>query len=294
MELGFDGRVFARYVPDGTPRPYLDRLSTVDGVPLLRELGGAPLPDGSDDHPHHRGVWWGHRAVNGADIWTEFAGHGSIVSLGPVTRHDSPTTVTVAHDAVWLDSSGAPLLTEHRVVRAHRPGADGTQALDLEGTIEPTLARFDGLSEPGATAGAVTLADTKEAGLVAVRVTPELEERRGGRIQTSEGAVGEARAWGRPARWCAYAGRVGAAEVGLAVLDHPSNPGHPVHWHVRDYGLLAANPFGLSDFPGGESADGTMILEPGERVTFRHRLLTFSGPLDSAVIDEHAERYGAS
>ena len=38
---------------------------------------------------------------------------------------------------------------------------------------------------------------------------------------------------------------------GVAVLDDPRNPLHPTRWHVRAYGLLAANPFGLSYFDKG-------------------------------------------
>jgi hypothetical protein len=281
MDLTFEGHEFARYRPDATPRPHLDRLATVDGVQLLRVLD-APLPGGSDDHPHHRGIWWGHRNVNGADVWTEYPGHGSIVSHGDVTRTETSEVVDIAHEADWLDASGDVLLSEQRTIRAHRPNADGTQALDLEGTLI-------------AGAGPVRLGDTKEAGLVAVRLAPSLEERRGGQIQTATGAVGEAQAWGTPARWCAYSGLVGDAEVGLAVFDHPSNPRHPVRWHVRDYGLLAANPFGLSDFLGdGESddlADGTMTLAIGERATFRYRLLTFRGAVDAPSLDRHFERF---
>jgi hypothetical protein len=32
------------------------------------------------------------------------------------------------------------------------------------------------------------------------------------------------------------------------MFDHPQNPRHPTWWHVRDYGLFAANPFGKHDF----------------------------------------------
>ena len=34
--------------------------------------------------------------------------------------------------------------------------------------------------------------------------------------------------------------------AGVAIFDHPSNPQHPTTWHARQYGLIAANPFGLN------------------------------------------------
>jgi len=45
------------------------------------------------------------------------------------------------------------------------------------------------------------------------------------------------------ADWCDYYGSIGGKTVGIAMFDHPSNPRHPTTWHVRDYGLFAANPF---------------------------------------------------
>ena len=36
--------------------------------------------------------------------------------------------------------------------------------------------------------------------------------------------------------------------VGVAIFDHPSVYDTPTWWHVRDYGLFAANPFGKRYF----------------------------------------------
>jgi hypothetical protein len=280
LELGFDGSVFARYRVDGYPRPHLDRLFA-GGVPLLRD-GLTPIPDDSADHPHHRGVWWGHRAIqhgsSTTDVWTEFAGHGSIFAVEPVSLSKSPQLVEISHDGVWLDAADNPLLAERRRIRAYPLAPDGTQQLDVAGIL---IAGY----------GPVVLADTKEAGMVAVRVAPSIEERHGGRIQTATGAVGEAQAWGRSATWCAYAGTVMGVKVGLAVLDHPGNPRYPTCWHVRDYGLLAANPFGYGDFPGFNDTDGALALADGEEVSFQYRLLAFTGELDPELIERHQQNF---
>jgi hypothetical protein len=65
-------------------------------------------------------------------------------------------------------------------------------------------------------------------------------------------------------------------EVGIAVFDHPHNLRYPTFWHVRDYGLMTANPFGLSYFPDG-SGDGSYTLPAGEKLTFRYRVLIHAG-----------------
>ncbi|WP_431278634.1 PmoA family protein [Leifsonia poae] len=275
IEVGFDGDEFFDYRPNATVRPYVDGLYTVDGVRITRDI--AVAPEGSDDHPHHKGVWWGHRDLAGADVWTEFAGHGSIRAAAPPRLVEGGGRFEIIHETRWLDAAGRPLLDDTRILTAAAAAVDGSQALDVE-----TVMR--------ASSGSVVLADTKEAGLVALRVAPALEERRGGRIELSTGAVGEAFAWGKRADWCDYSGSVGADRVGVAIFDHPENP-LPARWHVRDYGLLAVNPFGLSDFTGDRSQDGSITLEPGHELRFRYRILVHRGSAAKADIAGHYARY---
>jgi hypothetical protein len=105
-----------------------------------------------------------------------------------------------------------------------------------------------------------------------------------GRYRSSEGKVGE-EVWGTRARWMVLTGIVQGEPVTLAILDHPQNYGHPTHWHARGYRLFAANPLGQAAF-APEKATGNdkppinqkkLTLEPGQAVTFRHRILILSG-----------------
>ena len=64
--------------------------------------------------------------------------------------------------------------------------------------------------------------------------------------------------------------------VGIALFDHPTNLRYPTYWHVRDYGLMTANPFGLSFFEG-EGHDGSHVLPAGQNLTFRYRVLVHAG-----------------
>jgi hypothetical protein len=97
------------------------------------------------------------------------------------------------------------------------------------------------------------------------------------------GGIAESETWGRRAGWCDYSGTVGGREVGVAVFDHPSNLRYPTYWHVRDYGLMTANPFGLSFFVG-EGADGSYVLPEGENLCFRYRLMVHAGGPDAAGV----------
>jgi hypothetical protein len=51
---------------------------------------------------------------------------------------------------------------------------------------------------------------------------------------------------------------------------------------VRAYGLFAANPFGLSAFSGDKSQDGSVTLEPGQKLHFRYRVVIHPGDAKSA------------
>ena len=54
--------------------------------------------------------------------------------------------------------------------------------------------------------------------------------------------------WGKPAEWVDYSGVLDGEKLGVALFDSPESFHHPARWHVRDYGLLAINPFGSSAF----------------------------------------------
>jgi Family of unknown function (DUF6807) len=275
IALRLSGDAVASYHLGGSAtRPYLERLIAPGGHQVTRSLDGN-VPDDSRDHPHHRGIWWGHRNVDGADFWTEFEGHGRIAEEIPADVRHSSDEWRVAQHLQWVAPAGDVRLRERRITVVRRSAKDGAVLIDMQTT----------LMTPGR--DPVTLRDTKEAGLIAVRVAIPMEERRGGRIENAMGDVGEARCWGRPANWCDYSGRVDGTVVGVAVLDHPDNPRHPTCWHVRDYGLLAANPFGYSDFWPGQGRDGTLVLDPGEHVTFRFRLVAHQGDARTGLVAQH-------
>ncbi|MCX6902695.1 MAG: PmoA family protein, partial [Verrucomicrobia bacterium] len=76
--------------------------------------------------------------------------------------------------------------------------------------------------------------------------------------------------------------------VGIAIFDHPSNPVFPTYWHVRDYGLFGANPFGLHDFEKKEPGAGNMTIAAGKSVTFKYRFYLHEGDEKQGKV---AERY---
>jgi hypothetical protein len=153
-----------------------------------------------------------------------------------------------------------------------------------------------------ASQGDLVFQDTKE-GTLAIRVAETMVHRAGvskknpnprayhGKIVNSEG-VRDGATWGKRAKWVDYYGPVEGKTVGIAIFDHPKNPRHPTWWHVRDYGLFAANPFGVHDFERLENpAAGDLKIAAGKSVTFRYRLFFHAGDEKAGKVSERYDEY---
>ena len=79
--------------------------------------------------------------------------------------------------------------------------------------------------------------------------------------------------------------------VGIAIMNHPQSFRFPTFWHVRTYGLFAANPFGRREFPDGNKEDGTYTLADGKSVTLRYRVWLHKGDEKMGKVREAYESY---
>jgi hypothetical protein len=151
-----------------------------------------------------------------------------------------------------------------------------------------------------ASEGAVVLGDTKE-GTMAIRVAETMrlkpnrfnEGKPVGHIVLSNGTRDGA-TWGKRAAWCDYFGTVNGRTVGIAIFDHPKNPRHPTWWQVRDYGLFAANPFGVHDFENRPRGEGDLKIPAGGRLPFRYRFVFHDGDETQGQIARLYREYAAS
>ena len=281
--IEIDGEVFTAYhFGSDVTRPFFHPLIGPTGASVVRDFPMVEDVDGeTSDHPHHRGMWTAHGDVNGHDNWLEGSGKASIRHTGFPRLVSGSVYGSFDASAEWIDRWGSTALTDTRRVTIFNLGPD-------ERLVEYAI-------RVSASHGQVTFGDTKEAGIVSIRVASSMDgptrdrpEGRG-KIETADGSIGETEAWGRRAAWCDYSGPVGDDIVGIAVLDHPTNPRFPTHWHVRDYGLMTVNPFGLHDFTGDTNAHlGDLIVPPYESRVFRYRILIHRG---DATAGEVRERY---
>jgi hypothetical protein len=235
--------------------------------------------DEEHDHKHHRSLWFTHGAVNGHDFWSEDKNFGRIVHDGFIKVESGKAAGLIQSRNKWVAADGTTVCTDQRTLRIYAPAHAGERLLDLDVALY-------------ASNGELTFGDTKE-GSMAVRLaeTMRLKGKVGkGHIVNSEG-IRDGETWGKRAKWCDYYGPVNGKDVGIAIFDHPDNPRHPTWWHVRDYGLFAANPFGQHDFEKlPDKAAGNLVVAAGKSVTFRYRFYLHEGnEQDAKVAAKYAD-----
>ena len=303
VAVEINGKPFTTFYMSGeafkakVTKPYLWPLRAPSGTSITRSW---PMEDVTEeatekkpsrngppamDHQHQRGLWFAHDNVNKLDFWNNewsyFAdqhrknlGRINLKKLDGVTSGKDKGTIAATFE--WTDMEGnSPILTEKRVMTFY-PDANA-RIFDVDITLTAL--------QP------VTFGDGKD-GAFGIRLRPVLQEDKGkAHITNADGLIGEKALWGKPSNWCDYSGVVGEEKVGVAILDHPENPRHPVRWHARAYGLFAANPWGLSVFTNDKSQDGSMALEVGKSVRYRYRVIIHPGDVKDAGIAAQWTKY---
>lgn len=276
-----DGQLITEYRTDWKV-PYLYPLLSPSGANLTRHWPTKEGVEGEDtDHPHHRSVWMGHGMVNGADFWA-MKGEGNPTihhkGFGAETK-SAADAASFTVDLEW-QAFGRKLIDENRSYTVRKVNKE-TTAVEVTSTLTA--------------AEDVTFGDTKE-GMFAFRMdrTLRLKGKQAKSHIIDSNGVADKDTWGKRANWVAYYGPDEKDQpVVAALFDHPKNFRYPTYWHVRDYGLVAANPFGAHDFEGKKDQPhlGDHVLKKGESMTFRYSIIVHHGDLKSAELNQLWESF---
>lgn len=276
VRLDLDGKLFTVYRTSTGPKPILWPVIGPTGAEMTRNFPMKEVAGEKPDHPHQRSIWFTHGDVNGVDFWSENAGHGSIAHREYLNKEASAKGAVIATRNDWIDAKGKKVCEDRRTLK-FAAGSDW-RSIDFDITLT-------------ATEGPVKFGDTKEGSMgIRIPTVMDADSKDGGHIVNNEGDGGKD-AWGKPASWVDYYGTVNKRPVGIAFMNHPSSFRYPTRWHVREYGLFAANPFGIKDFVGKSDVDGSHTLDEGASITLRYRILFHVGEAKSAKIGEAFERY---
>jgi hypothetical protein len=286
VRVEIDGHLFTEYRFRDAPKPCLYPILDHEGTAYTRHWPMKKVDGEVQDHDWHRSVWFAHGLVNGHDFWRELPDNktGRIVHDEIVEQRDGASGLLRVRNR-WISGDDQVICTDETTYRFQRV-AEG-YFLDCEITLH-------------ASHGQVVLGDTEE-GALGVRVNEAIRvsvgkgktrQRGTGNIINSNGDR-DKKAWGKPAPWCDYSGTTDGRQIGVAIFDHPKNPSHPTWWHVRDYGLFAANPFGKHDFEQlkDQPNAGDITIADGQQLTLRYRIFFHQGDEKTAHVAEHYAAY---
>jgi len=281
VDVLIGGRLFTSYLyQDKLPRPVLFPLITPSGIAVNRYYPIVEVEGEKKVHPHHTGLFFAYRQVNDDDFWLTSASPARI-------RHEKITKMvsdggrgTLSTLSSWVGKNGNVLLQEKREM-TFTAGKEEDE-IDLDITLTAQDAK-------------VVFGDSKE-GVLAVQLAEFLSEQNGtGRLLDSHGREGTKQIWGKRADWVSVEGTKDGKQAGIAVFNHPSSVNYPAFWHVRDYGLLAANPLGQYVFEKANNPDTAkplnMTLEPGKSAVFRFHVLVYAGRRTAEQIEKRFEVY---
>ena len=232
---------------------------------------------GAPNHDHHLSVWFAHVSVNGFNFWSNTT-KARIRQKNWLSYEDGDEEAVMATSVGWYDDERRELMSQE-LVAALRPIKNGEHYLEVQSTFRPKLEK-------------ITLGKTN-FGFLAVRVAKTLAVYwGGGELSNSEGQKGEKMIFGQSARWVDYSGPVAvgtgpdrkATIEGITYHDHPSNPGYPAHWHVREDGWMGASFCMLEPFE----------IRREKPLILRYLLHAHSGEVSAVRSDQVHDAFGQS
>ena len=245
----------ATYQMSPGTRPYLHPVKDASGRITLTE-------DRPADHPWQHGIFTGFHRVNGLNYWKEDEGKQRFVRLLDTQTNTHQISWTALIELVTPENK--VVLEEENRITIHAPESSSSS--------NSYLIDFDLLLR--AKNEDVTFGKFFVGGL-SVRMPWDKDNPRQTHLN-SEGLRGRA-AEQKRASWCTVERPFGHETHGIAILDHPSNPGYPSPWRVDEQGLINPNLSGLADW----------TLPANTERRFRYRLLIYRGPATATQLTEH-------
>ena len=253
------------------PRPFFYPFNGPSGSTLTRM--GHP---GASNHDHHRSIWFAHAKVLGIDFWSDQT-EARIQQKHWLEYRDGDDAAMLATMLTWHDGHDPQPLLEQQVIAIFRPTDHNETLFEIQTEFRPIADSLE--------------FDKTNFGFLAVRVAKSISEHAGdGRLTSSDGLIGEKDAdgkpniFGKPARWMDYSGPVSdTATEGITYFDHPANPGHPTHWHVREDGWMGAS----------ACMNGPLVTFKSAPLRLRYLLHSHDGLADAARADRIATDFAA-
>jgi len=251
------------YEDENITRPHFAHLRAPGGVQVTRNH---PPIEGKDETDHatlHQGLWLAFGDLSKADCWRNKARvrHSSFI--------DKPT-----------GGAGSGSFSVQNQYLAN----DGRQIICQETCRYTFMSRPAGHlivwdSEFKSADGDFVFGDQEEMGL-GIRVATPLGVKKGGQITISSVEKNEKQVRGKSAAWCDYSGTIDGRHLGITLMPNAGNF-RPCWYHARDYGFVAANPFGRKALTKGEPSE--VVVKKGESFRIRFGVLLHASSSDNPI-----------
>jgi hypothetical protein len=232
------GKPFATYVYEDQEitRPYFAHVKTRCGIQVTRNH--PPATDDPQDHAtFHPGIWLSFGDINGNDYWR----------IKSKVEHE-----------MFIEQPVGGIGDGSFSVRNYYMSSDGKERILAERVKYSIKVRPSGIflmanSTFSSASGDFTFGDQEEMGL-GIRVNTQISVQYGqGNITNAEGMKDGEGTWGKSSKWIDYSGIIDDNYVGMAIMPDPDNF-RPSWFHARDYGFIAANPFGREAMKQGDKS----------------------------------------
>lgn len=222
------------------------------------------------NYPHHSSLFFGCDKVNGGNYWQEGLERGQIISLRADLIPSGDYKVVIENECIWRRPGANAPIKDFRKITISAPSSELYQ-IDFDITME--------MLEN------VVIEKTNHS-LFSGRMDPDLAVINGGTMVNAEGAQTEKGTFGLPSPWIDCSVKRGDKMEGMAILQHPSNPGYPAPWFTRDYGFFSPTPM---YWPKDEKLGS--VYSKGDKLMLRYRVIIHSGNHETSNIAKHFEAY---
>jgi hypothetical protein len=231
--------------------------------------GGSVTSMRNGDYPHHSSLFFGCDRVNGGNYWQEDLSRGQIASLGARIIEPKGERVVIEDRCIWKRPDAQPPIIDRRKITISSPAASIFR-IDFDIELEMLMD---------------VVIEKNNHSLFSARIAPDLSVKQGGTMINAAGNEGEKATFGVASPWIDCSGKRAPGVEGIAILQHPSNPGFPTQWFTRDYGFFSPTPM---FWPTDGKATS---YKKGEVLKLRYRVLVHAGDAKQAEIEKEFANY---
>jgi hypothetical protein len=263
INISINGRFFTSYIFSQDEKyPYF--------YPVNGPSGASVTSMRNSNYPHHSSLFFGADRLNGGNYWQEGLERGQIISVKADIIENGGERVVIENECIWVrPGANAPIKDTRRIIIS-APSNDMFQ-IDFDIALQALMD--------------ITIRRTNHS-LFSARMDPDLAVLNGGTMINAQGDRGEKETFGKPSPWMDFYGKRGDNVEGMAIMQHPSGTWSSAPWFTRDYGFFSPTQLYWPD----DMEKGT-IIEKGEVIKLRYRVLVHAGDHKTANIKGQYEKY---